>query len=62
MQFLAGSVTFIKQCIEEKILHFTDIDKIFKIFFSKIFTKIVKPGIKVKLTLGESGVTKVVYV
>jgi hypothetical protein len=33
----------------------------FKILFSKIFTKIVKPGIKVKLTVGKSGVTKVVY-
>jgi hypothetical protein len=33
----------------------------FKILFSKIFKKIVKPGIKIKLTLGKSGVTKVVY-
>lgn len=33
----------------------------FKILFSKIFTKIVKSGIKVKLTLGKSDVTKVVY-
>jgi len=34
----------------------------FKIFFSKILTKIIKPGIRIKLPSGKSDVTKVVYV
>jgi len=35
---------------------------LFKIFFSKILTKIIKSGIRVKLTSGKSDVTNVVYV